>query len=163
MVSVESKNIVRFYGASVSPYLCMVLELCERGSVYDFLKKFPEKLSWPLAIHFGSDMAEGMAALHAHSPPIVHRDLKSMNLLITKKWDVKVCDFGLSRIYQQNLETFSRICGTMAYIAPEMISGQGATKASDVYAMGIVLWEFLYVVMKNLMQNYSLKEFLILL
>lgn len=67
-----------------------------------------KEITWKRALSFASDMAEGMAALHGHDPPIIHRDLKSLNLLVTKDWRCKVCDFGLSRAM--------KVCEPYSYI-----------------------------------------------
>jgi len=119
------------------------MELCERGSLYDVLNKTPKELTWKRAVDFASDMVEGMAVLHSHIPQIIHRDLKSLNILVTKNWKCKVCDFGLSRHVQGDMKTFGRLCGTFAYASPEVFSGGKATDKSDIFSMGIVLWELL--------------------
>ncbi|PWA60770.1 PAC motif-containing protein [Artemisia annua] len=85
--------------------------------------------------------ARGMNYLHHYSPPIVHRDLKSSNLLVDKNWTVKVGDFGLSRIrYHTHLNTKAGI-GTPQWMAPEILRNEQADEKSDVYSYGVVLWE----------------------
>jgi len=143
LTGLDSPYMITFYGAVVENYLMMVMELCDRGSLYDVLTKTPKELSWQRAVNFASDMAEGIAVLHNHVPPIIHRDLKSLNLLVTKNWKCKVCDFGLSRLVQGDMKTFGRLCGTFAYASPEVFGGGKATEKSDVFSMGIVLWELL--------------------
>lgn len=146
LTTVRSPYMVTFYGASVTPKLTMVMEYCSRGSLYHVLNNKQMDLTWDQALAFCSDMACGMEVLHNFKPdPIVHRDLKSLNLLVTNDWRVKVCDFGLSRMTGgNNLETFKKLCGTFAYCAPEIFSGGTFTDRSDVYSMGIVLWEVIY-------------------
>lgn len=81
-------------------------------------------ISWDRSLHFMRDMAEGVSILHDFQPaPIIHRDLKSLNLLVTKDYRVKLCDFGLSRSKQGDMQTFNRLCGTFAYCAPEVFNG----------------------------------------
>eukprot|EP01127_Copromyxa_protea_P005958 TRINITY_DN15780_c0_g1_i1.p1 TRINITY_DN15780_c0_g1~~TRINITY_DN15780_c0_g1_i1.p1 ORF type:complete len:822 (-),score=147.78 TRINITY_DN15780_c0_g1_i1:34-2499(-) len=145
LTSLNSPYMISFYGAVVEDYLMMVMELCERGSLYDVLTKSTKEITWERALSFASDMAEGMAALHNHDPPIIHRDLKSLNLLVTKDWMCKVCDFGLSRQVQGDMKTFNRLCGTFTYCSPEVFNGGMATDKSDVFSMGIVLWELMNV------------------
>lgn len=146
LTTVRSPYMVTFYGASVTPKLTMVMEYCSRGSLYHVLNNKQMDLTWEQTLLFCHDMACGMEVLHNFKPdPIVHRDLKSLNLLVTQDWRVKVCDFGLSRMTGgNNLETFKKLCGTFAYCAPEIFSGGTFTDRSDVYSMGIVLWEVVY-------------------
>ena len=75
---------------------------------------------------------------------IVHRDLKSLNVLLDEHWRAKICDFGLS-IEDPNLKinVRSRVCGTLPWMAPELLKGSNPTAACDVYSFGIVLWELL--------------------
>jgi serine/threonine protein kinase len=75
--------MIKFYGAVIEKNLCMVMELCERGSLHDVLIKNTElKLNWENCLDFSRDIAEGISVLHTHDPPIIHRDLKSLNLLV---------------------------------------------------------------------------------
>jgi len=150
---VNDPHMIHFYGAVIDKNLCMVMELCENGSLHDLLKRKDFKLTWDLAIKFALDMAEGIGILHNHDPPIIHRDLKSLNLLVTENWDVKLCDFGLSRLVQGDMKTFTRLCGTYAYIAPEMFKGSPASEKSDVFSMGIVLWELINSAVKGVYEQ----------
>ena len=104
-------------------------------------------LDWEQALAYGKGMADGMAVLHGHTPPIFHRDMKSLNLLVNKDNIVKVCDFGLSRIVEQPaMVTLKNLRGTLAYCAPEIMAGVQFSAKSDVYSMGIVIWELIFVV-----------------
>jgi len=144
--NLDSPYMIKFYGAVVEKYLMMVMELCERGSLYDVLVKSSKEVDWLRAVSFASDMAEGMSVLHSHEPPIIHRDMKSLNLLVTKDWRCKICDFGLSRLQVGDLSTMGRLCGTFHFAGPEVFQGGVATDKFDVYSMGIVLWELLNTV-----------------
>ena len=85
------------------------------------------------------DAARGMNFLHTHSPIIIHRDLKSLNLLVDEDWNLKVSDFGLSRFKVPTLMTGQ--CGTYQWMAPEVVRGHSYTEKADVYSFGINLWE----------------------
>ncbi|EGG19512.1 ankyrin repeat-containing protein [Cavenderia fasciculata] len=91
-------------------------------------------------------MTLGIQQLHNNQPQIVHRDFKSLNLLVNEDWECKVCDFGLSRFNTaDNLDTLSKIRGTFAYCSPEVANGSGSpyTTKSDIFSIGIVFWELL--------------------
>lgn len=75
-----------------------------------------------------------------HTCGIIHRDLKSLNLLVSKNYDVKICDFGLSRVVDTRNAMTSNI-GTVAWIAPELFAKKIYTEKADVYSYGIILWE----------------------
>ena len=93
------------------PHLLIVTELAERGSLFDVLKNRSIKLSFHRKINFCIDAAKGMVYLHNCKPPVIHRDLKSANLLVDKHWQVRVTDFGLSRVVdnQVNLKDFNSL------------------------------------------------------
>eukprot|EP01130_Rhizamoeba_saxonica_P017277 TRINITY_DN8314_c0_g1_i2.p1 TRINITY_DN8314_c0_g1~~TRINITY_DN8314_c0_g1_i2.p1 ORF type:complete len:812 (-),score=205.03 TRINITY_DN8314_c0_g1_i2:34-2469(-) len=144
LMRVKSEFMIDFFGATITPKLCMVMELCERGSLHGLLNS-TKSLPWKDVFSFALDMAEGIALLHETDPPIIHRDLKSLNLLVTNSNRVKVCDFGLARSTAGNMQTFKRLCGTFAYCAPEVFNGGMCTDVSDVFSMGIVIWELMFV------------------
>eukprot|EP01112_Ceratiomyxa_fruticulosa_P004101 TRINITY_DN1445_c0_g1_i1.p1 TRINITY_DN1445_c0_g1~~TRINITY_DN1445_c0_g1_i1.p1 ORF type:complete len:727 (+),score=136.48 TRINITY_DN1445_c0_g1_i1:310-2490(+) len=144
MCAIRSPNIVTFFGACLEPKLCMVMEYCARDSLYHVMNNKRYDLGWDKFFKFSKEMTAGMLALHGWSPQIVHRDFKSLNLLVNEQWDCKLADFGLSRFNTaDNLETLSKIRGTFAYCAPEVATGVGTpySTKSDVYSIGIVLWE----------------------
>jgi len=86
-----------------------------------------------------------VAGLHyLHSLPIVHRDVKSLNVLVDSTLSCKLCDFGLSRLYDTQKSTFNKIVGTKVYIAPEILKDIKMTTKSDIYSLGMVLWEIIW-------------------
>jgi len=144
MKVVNSSYCVRLYGITIEPKLCMVMELCKKGSLYSILKT-SKNLSWDMVLSFAIDMCHGLYDLH--NSGIVHRDFKSLNLLVTNEMRCKVCDFGLSRSTAGNVETFKKLKGTYAYCAPEVFTGTPCTYKSDIFSVGIVLWELMKVAM----------------
>ncbi|CAN4109538.1 unnamed protein product [Withania somnifera] len=85
--------------------------------------------------------ANGMNYLHKRNPPIVHRDLKSPNLLVDKNYTVKVCDFDLSRFKENTFLSSKTAAGTPEWMAPEVIRDEQSNEKSDVYSFGVILWE----------------------
>merc|ERR1711916_190292 len=84
-----------------------------------------------------------MRALHAHKPhPIIHRDLKSSNIVLDDSLNAKICDFGLARVKASNA-TMTATGGTVAWMAPELLLDGAFSEGSDVYAYAIVLHELL--------------------
>eukprot|EP00238_Polyblepharides_amylifera_P009099 CAMPEP_0196586308 /NCGR_PEP_ID=MMETSP1081-20130531/53815_1 /TAXON_ID=36882 /ORGANISM="Pyramimonas amylifera, Strain CCMP720" /LENGTH=587 /DNA_ID=CAMNT_0041908145 /DNA_START=1062 /DNA_END=2825 /DNA_ORIENTATION=+ len=139
----RSNRIVLFMGACLGPPdLCIVTEFLPKGSLHDLLhrkKKLPRGRRLLLMV---KDIAEGCAFLHAQR--IIHRDLKSSNLLLDDNYRVKVADFGLSRIRPGSVEALptKSWAGTVAYMAPEILRGEsGCTESSDCYSFGVVVWE----------------------
>lgn len=142
MSAVRSKYVVYFHGAVLQPKLCMVMEYCSRGSLYHVITNEKYDIGWDKVFQFAIETAKGIDQLHNGDPPIVHRDLKSLNLLVNDKWEVKVCDFGLSRFNTgSNAATLVKMRGTFAYCAPEVYFGEQFSTKSDVYSMGMVFWE----------------------
>jgi len=142
MSAIHSTFMVNFYGACLEPKICMVMEYCSRGSLYHVLNDENLDIGWEKVFVFAKDMVLGIQTLHNWKPQIVHRDLKSLNLLVTKKWQTKVADFGLSRFNtDSNLQTLVKMRGTFAYCAPEVYFGEQFGTKSDIYSIGVVIWE----------------------
>ncbi|AQK71396.1 Serine/threonine-protein kinase CTR1 [Zea mays] len=101
----------------------------------------PPNLS--IVTEYLSRCAKGMNYLHKRNPPIVHRDLKSPNLLVDKKYTVKVCDFGLSRLKANTFLSSKTAAGTPEWMAPEVLRDEPSNEKSDVYSFGVILWELM--------------------
>jgi serine/threonine protein kinase len=100
-----------FMGVSLEhPHLCIVTEFVVRGSLFDILHDENAGYTWSKALQIALDVAAGVSYLHGHIPSILHRDLKSLNILITKDWRAKVADFGMTRF--QEAEGAMTQCGS---------------------------------------------------
>jgi serine/threonine protein kinase len=137
-------NIVRFIGISThAKHLCIVTELCENGDLYDYMRRVP-KPKFPQMISYMYDIAFGVSYLHTRRPSIIHRDLKSMNILISKDLKMKITDFGLARIRRGIRSLVHTQVGTPNWQAPEMwIIKPSYTEKVDVYSCGLIYWEIL--------------------
>jgi eukaryotic-like serine/threonine-protein kinase len=135
-------HIVKYYGGSSSgaqKYYAM--QLVKGGSLERTLKK-KGPLDWEQAVEYALQIAQALE--HAHAAGIVHRDLKPANLLVTEE-GLKLTDFGIARDTQSTaLTAAGKTLGTMAYMAPEQISGKSPVgPKTDLYALGCVLFEML--------------------
>ncbi|XP_039120055.1 serine/threonine-protein kinase CTR1 [Dioscorea cayenensis subsp. rotundata] len=146
MKSLRHPNIVLFMGAVTQPpNLSIVTEYLSRGSLFRLLHKpgAREILDEKRRLTMAFDVAKGMNYLHRRNPPIVHRDLKSPNLLVDKKYTVKVCDFGLSRLKANTFLSSKSLAGTPEWMAPEVLRDEPSNEKSDVYSFGVILWELM--------------------
>ncbi|KAH8975457.1 hypothetical protein BDL97_01G158400 [Sphagnum fallax] len=142
LATVKHQNVVRFIGACRKPLVwCIVTEYAKGGSVRSFLSKRQSRaVPLKLAVKQALDIARGMEYLH--SLEIIHRDLKSDNLLIATDKSIKIADFGAARIEVQ-VEGMTPETGTYRWMAPEMIQHRPYTHKVDVYSFGVVLWELI--------------------
>ena len=140
-------NVVLLMGAvTTTPNLSIVTEYLHRGSLYKLLHKpqppaIKAALSEQRRMRMALDVAKGMHYLHSCTPIIVHRDLKSPNLLVDKHWSVKVCDFGLSRMKNQTFLSSKSNAGTPEWMAPEVLRNEPSDEKSDVFSFGVIFWE----------------------
>ncbi|KAL8526273.1 hypothetical protein ACS0TY_015481 [Phlomoides rotata] len=144
MKRLRHPNIVLFMGAVTEPpNLSIVTEYLSRGCLYRLLHKpgAEEALDEKRRLSMAYDVAKGMNYLHRRNPPIVHRDLKSPNLLVDRKYTVKVCDFGLSRLKANTFLSSKSAAGTPEWMAPEVLRDEPSNEKSDVYSFGVILWE----------------------
>ncbi|WOH10540.1 hypothetical protein DCAR_0730009 [Daucus carota subsp. sativus] len=135
-------NIITFFAACKNhPVFCIITEYLAGGSLRKYLhQQEPYSLPFNLVLKFAIDIARGMQYLHSQG--IIHRDLKSENLLLGEDMCVKVADFGISCLESQ-CGSPKGFTGTYRWMAPEMIREKAHTKKVDVYSFGIVLWELL--------------------
>ncbi|KAH6836431.1 Mitogen activated protein kinase kinase like protein [Perilla frutescens var. hirtella] len=135
-------NVILFLGACTKPpRLSMVTEYMEMGSLYYLihLSGQKKKLSWRRRIKMLRDICRGLMCLHRMK--IIHRDLKSANCLVNKHWTVKICDFGLSRIFIDVPVKDSSSAGTPEWMAPELIRNEPFTEKCDIFSLGVIMWE----------------------
>lgn len=95
-----------------------VTELAERGCLYDVIHQTPEEMTWNRIRSIALDSCRGLAYLHNQVPPILHRDLKSANVLISDSFVAKISDFGIAKRLQIN--TMTQRVGTTRWTAPEV-------------------------------------------
>ncbi|XP_044464096.1 serine/threonine-protein kinase EDR1-like isoform X2 [Mangifera indica] len=142
MLRLRHPNVVLFMGAVTHPpHFSILTEFLPRGSLYRLLHRPNPLLDEKRRMRMALDVAKGMNYLHTSHPTIVHRDLKSSNLLVDKNWVVKVCDFGLSRMKHHTFLSSKSTAGTPEWMAPEVLRNEQANEKCDVYSFGVILWE----------------------
>ncbi|CAF4277870.1 unnamed protein product [Rotaria sp. Silwood2] len=148
MQSVHYPHIVSFYGACVERgKYALVIEYMSLGSLYKILHKDRLSLDWSARLSIALQTAKSINYLHKLQQPILHRDIKSSNILLENSHEgyiVKVCDFGLARTQNEITRQTQLIDGltcTLQWTAPEILRLEKYTKKSDVYSLGIVYWE----------------------
>ncbi|KAK8307238.1 hypothetical protein V6Z12_D03G180900 [Gossypium hirsutum] len=146
MRKLRHPNVLLFMGAVYSQErLAIVTEFLPRGSLFKALHKNNQALDVKRRMRMALDVARGMNYLHHRNPPIVHRDLKSSNLLVDRNWNVKVGDFGLSRWKNGTFLTTKSGRGTPQWMAPEVLRNEPSNEKSDVFSFGVILWELMTV------------------
>jgi serine/threonine protein kinase len=141
-------NIVHFIGVSIpkepsSVPVMIVTELCANGDLFDYLRgvEHPPFVSM-LEIMLG--IARGLEYLHTRKPTIIHRDIKSSNVLITAEGVAKINDFGLARVKTSTRSMIRSLVGTVNWQAPELwVPHPRYNEKVDVYSVGLVFWEVL--------------------
>lgn len=145
MANLRSRQIVQLLGASTEQQsYCIVMEHMAGGSLYNTLhNKIQPAFDWPQRIEWAIDIAVGLNYLHAEN--ILHRDLKSMNVLLDENMKAKLSDFGLAKLKRESQSSHAGVgdaAGTLAWMAPELFNRGGkCTEKSDMYSYGMILWE----------------------
>lgn len=154
--SLRHPNVALFLGACLERPTCFIVtQLYPKGSLQDLLHNKEVELNWDMKCRLAGDAARGLKYLHTFNPPIIHRDVKSSNILIDDSFRARITDFGLTkhRMFtdaacapSDDLHTAN--VGTLRWTAPELleasVSGQSSLEYSsgvDVYSFGVVLFE----------------------
>ncbi|CAF4573988.1 unnamed protein product [Rotaria sp. Silwood1] len=147
MYRIRYDHILNIFGACMEPgNYALIVEYMSLGSLYDVLRQETMQLTWTDRWSIALQMTKGINHLHTHTKPIIHRDIKSLNVFMTGRSQdilVKIGDFGLAKIRHETSCQSSKntSVGTLPWKAPELLKMGKHTEASDVYALGIVLWE----------------------
>ncbi|KAM0035083.1 putative dual-specificity kinase TKL-Pl-4 family [Helianthus debilis subsp. tardiflorus] len=153
----DHPNVTKFIGATMgsaelniqtdngqismpSNICCVVVEYLPGGALKNYLiKNRRKKLAFKVVVQMALDLARGLSYLH--SEKIVHRDVKTENMLLDKSRTIKIADFGVARVEASNPNDMTGETGTLGYMAPEVLNGNAYNRKCDVYSFGICLWE----------------------
>ncbi|KAK6122989.1 hypothetical protein DH2020_043271 [Rehmannia glutinosa] len=153
----DHPNVTKFIGATMgssdlniqtenghigmpSNICCVVVEYLPGGALKSYLiKNRRKKLAFKVVMQMALDLARGLSYLH--SQKIVHRDVKTENMLLDKSRTVKIADFGVARVEASNPSDMTGETGTLGYMAPEVLNGSAYNRKCGVYSFGICLWE----------------------
>ncbi|CAI7875133.1 unnamed protein product, partial [Closterium sp. NIES-54] len=142
--AVRHRNLVLLRGFCVEAgEQLLVYEFIEKGTLEDILRGKSElHLTWKQRLDIACGAARGFAYLHHQiKPPIIHRDVKTANILITASGEAKVADFGISKAVMEGEQLDTQVKGTVGYLDPEYYMSDLLTEKSDVFSFGIVLLE----------------------
>lgn len=144
MCGLRHPNIILFMGScfdTTTKEMLLVMEFMTRGSLHDVLHNPKVELNYDMKIHLACQAAQGINFLHQSSPPIIHSDLKSHNILLDDKWNARISDFGitkfkntapkLKRKSSSASNSSSASIGTIFWTAPETLSGIDHSEKSD--------------------------------
>lgn len=133
-------NIVAVYDVSHSDDVeYIVMELVDGITLKQYMEK-RGAVNWKEVLHFTKQIAKALA--HAHSRGIIHRDIKPQNIMLLKDGTIKVADFGIAAL-ENEVEDSNEAIGSIHYIAPEQAQGKSPDVRSDIYSLGVVMYEML--------------------
>ena len=148
MCRLRSPHIINLYGACIDKgKYALVMEYMSLGSLYKILHEDKLSLDWPDRLSIALQTAKSINYLHQLQDPIVHRDIKSLNILVERSYQgyiVKMCDFGLAKTRNETLtqtQLINALHCTLPWTAPEALRLEGYSDKSDIYSLGIVYWE----------------------
>ncbi|KAL6846965.1 hypothetical protein ACP4OV_022818 [Aristida adscensionis] len=147
---VHHRNLVSLVGyCKDSKHVALVYEYMNSGNLQDRLrgKASPSTpLTWHQRLKIALDSARGLEYLHkACQPPLIHRDVKTTNILLSADLEAKISDFGLTKVFADELKTHitTQPAGTLGYLDPEYFNTSHLSEKSDVYSFGVVLLELI--------------------
>ncbi|KAG6507166.1 chitin elicitor receptor kinase 1-like isoform X1 [Zingiber officinale] len=145
LTNVHHLNLVRLIGYCTEVSLFLVYEFIDNGNLSEHLRGLGrDPLAWVTRVQVALDSARGLEYIHEHTVPVyIHRDIKSANILLDKKFRAKVADFGLAKLTEVGSSSQTRLVGTFGYMPPEYAQYGDISPKVDVYAFGVVLFELI--------------------
>ncbi|XP_073259869.1 uncharacterized protein [Populus alba] len=145
LIDIRHRNIVKLYGfCSLIEHSFLVYEFIERGSLKMNLSSEEQAmdLDWNKRLNVVKGVANALSYMHHHcSPPIIHRDISSSNVLLDLEYEARVSDFGTARLLMPDSTNWTSFAGTFGYTAPELAYTMRVNEKCDVYSFGVVTME----------------------
>ncbi|XP_048546425.1 putative leucine-rich repeat receptor-like protein kinase At2g19210 [Triticum urartu] len=148
LAKIHHKNLVTMIGyCNDREHLALVYEYMSEGALHEHLRgrHYDTTLTWAQRLRIAQESAQGLEYLHKGcNPPLIHRDVKTSNILLNANLEAKIADFGLLKAFNCDDDTHvstARLVGTHGYIAPEYLTTLQLTNKTDVYSFGVVLLE----------------------
>ncbi|RHZ37375.1 serine/threonine kinase [endosymbiont GvMRE of Glomus versiforme] len=139
----NNEYVIKYYDVySDNQELLIIMDYAENGTLTKFINDNQNKdHDWNFNNNLIKQITQGLAYIHQEN--VIHRDLKSMNILLAGNYQVKISDFGLSKFKDINslYSNYSAVKGTLRWMAPENLREKIYSKQSDVYALGMIMWE----------------------
>ncbi|GJN41166.1 hypothetical protein PR202_gn00504 [Eleusine coracana subsp. coracana] len=142
---IHHRNLVSFLGyCHQDGRNILVYEFMHNGTLKEHLHGRDKHISWIKRLEIAEDAAKGIEYLHTGcTPSIIHRDIKTSNILLDKQMRAKVSDFGLSKFVAEDSHASTNVRGTLGYLDPQYYISQQLTEKSDIYSFGIILLELI--------------------
>eukprot|EP00261_Vitis_vinifera_P037843 XP_019079086.1 PREDICTED: probable leucine-rich repeat receptor-like protein kinase At1g35710 [Vitis vinifera] len=145
LTQIRHRNIVKLYGfSSFAENSFLVYEFMEKGSLQNILcnDEEAERLDWIVRLNVIKGVAKALSYMHHDcSPPVIHRDISSNNVLLDSEYEAHVSDFGTARLLKSDSSNWTSFAGTFGYTAPELAYTMKVDNKTDVYSFGVVTLE----------------------
>ncbi|KEH16174.1 putative protein kinase RLK-Pelle-LRR-XI-1 family [Medicago truncatula] len=146
LTEIRHCNIVKLYGYCSHSHLSfLVYEFMEKGSLEKILKDDEEAIAfgWKKRVNVIKDIANALCYMHHDcTPPIVHRDISSKNILLDLEYVARVSDFGTAKLLDANSDNWTSFAGTYGYAAPKFAYTMEVNEKCDVYSFGVLAWKY---------------------
>lgn len=146
----ESPHVLKLLGTSSydslenkNKHKVIVMELMPNGSLYDWLHSATAPPTWPKRVEIAMQVARAVQFLHEGKPLVIHRDIKSTNILFDSQWNPKLADFGLSVMADHEALAPSQPAGTIGYLDPSYTTPSKLSTKNDMFSFGVVLLEIM--------------------
>ncbi|GMY27754.1 mdis1-interacting receptor like kinase 2 [Fagus crenata] len=147
LTEIRHRNIVKLYGFCSHPqHSFLVYELLEEGSLMKLLnsEEGAETLDWIKRANVIKGVADALSYMHHDcSPPIIHRDISSKNILLNQEYEAHISDFGIARLLKHDSSNWTSLAGTFGYMAPELAYTMEVNEKCDIYSFGVLTLEII--------------------